>query len=400
MNNGSNHFVDPHAPAGWSDQANQGMSASTQNLYIRGLDALTTDEMLYNMCVKHGTISSAKAIVDKPNLQGIRLCRGYGFVLFEDPAAATVALAALLEEGLDASFARVSMKAPTYPPPREDPTNLYFSNLPEGFTEQKLEELLLGFGQVVSSRILRNDKGASRGVGFARMASRAVCVVIIESLNGSILPDGEEPVICKFADNPTHFRGGNHGRFPGTPLGMQGGRGGGGRGQPMSFQPGMVPPPWAQQGMGGRGRGGGGGGYHPQMYPPAMPGGMNPMMMQPPMGLLQLPQRGSPQFVQQYQVPPPISPSGAPSDSALYQPYYPTDYPTSPGAMSVMSPGFVMGVPMPGTADAAPGAPPAVIGGGAGAAAGGGPQLGFMEGMVPAAHPQQLPPQPTASSGQ
>lgn len=56
----------------------------------------------------------------------------------------------------------------------QDPTNLYLSNLPVSMDEQELENLLKPFGQVISTRILRDAHGMSRGVGFAR----SVCVFI------------------------------------------------------------------------------------------------------------------------------------------------------------------------------------------------------------------------------
>lgn len=50
----------------------------------------------------------------------------------------------------------------------QDPTNLYISNLPLSMDEQELENMLKHFGQVISTRILRDSSGRSRGVGFAR----------------------------------------------------------------------------------------------------------------------------------------------------------------------------------------------------------------------------------------
>lgn len=50
----------------------------------------------------------------------------------------------------------------------QDPTNLYISNLPLSMDEQELENMLKHFGQVISTRILRDSSGHSRGVGFAR----------------------------------------------------------------------------------------------------------------------------------------------------------------------------------------------------------------------------------------
>ncbi len=52
----------------------------------------------------------------------------------------------------------------------QDPTNLYISNLPLSMDEQELESMLKPFSQVISTRILRDAIGTSRGVGFARYA--------------------------------------------------------------------------------------------------------------------------------------------------------------------------------------------------------------------------------------
>lgn len=50
----------------------------------------------------------------------------------------------------------------------QDPTNLYIANLPPHFKETDLDNMLNKYGQVVSTRILRDPDGLSKGVGFAR----------------------------------------------------------------------------------------------------------------------------------------------------------------------------------------------------------------------------------------
>jgi len=52
----------------------------------------------------------------------------------------------------------------------QDPTNLYIANLPLTFKENDVEALLAQYGQVISTRILRDTSGQSKGVGFARFA--------------------------------------------------------------------------------------------------------------------------------------------------------------------------------------------------------------------------------------
>jgi RNA recognition motif-containing protein len=50
----------------------------------------------------------------------------------------------------------------------QDPTNLYIANLPLNFKENDVDSLLAKYGQVISTRILRDTAGQSKGVGFAR----------------------------------------------------------------------------------------------------------------------------------------------------------------------------------------------------------------------------------------
>lgn len=50
----------------------------------------------------------------------------------------------------------------------QDPTNLYIANLPHSVKESDLEQMFSAYGQVISTRILRDSNQMSRGVGFAR----------------------------------------------------------------------------------------------------------------------------------------------------------------------------------------------------------------------------------------
>ena len=54
----------------------------------------------------------------------------------------------------------------------QDPTNLYIANLPHNVKENDLETMFSPYGQVISTRILRDATQQSRGVGFARSATR------------------------------------------------------------------------------------------------------------------------------------------------------------------------------------------------------------------------------------
>lgn len=172
---------------------------SETNLYIRGLSAETTDQDLHKMCEKFGKIVSTKAIVDNETSK----CKGYGFVDFENPDSARKAVDKLQAEGKLVQMAKKQ---------EEDPTNIYFSNLPDWIGDKSLREMLDPYGEVVSTRILRHpgqngSEGRSKGVGFARMHLKEQCEKIIEKFNGQPLTDPNnpakataKPLLVKFAD--------------------------------------------------------------------------------------------------------------------------------------------------------------------------------------------------------
>uniref|UniRef100_A0A8C6QFI6 RNA binding motif, single stranded interacting protein 2 n=1 Tax=Nannospalax galili TaxID=1026970 RepID=A0A8C6QFI6_NANGA len=187
----------PPSPSNSTPNSSSGSNGNDQlsktNLYIRGLQPGTTDQDLVKLCQPYGKIVSTKAILDKTTNK----CKGYGFVDFDSPSAAQKAVTALKASGVQAQMAKQQ---------EQDPTNLYISNLPLSMDEQELEGMLKPFGQVISTRILRDTSGASRGVGFARMESTEKCEAIITHFNGKYIktppgvPAPSDPLLCKFAD--------------------------------------------------------------------------------------------------------------------------------------------------------------------------------------------------------
>ncbi|XP_058163930.1 RNA-binding motif, single-stranded-interacting protein 2 isoform X1 [Dasypus novemcinctus] len=199
----------PPSPSNSTPSSGSGSSGNDQlsktNLYIRGLQPGTTDQDLVKLCQPYGKIVSTKAILDKTTNK----CKGYGFVDFDSPSAAQKAVTALKASGVQAQMAKQQ---------EQDPTNLYISNLPLSMDEQELEGMLKPFGQVISTRILRDISGTSRGVGFARMESTEKCEAIITHFNGKYIktppgvPAPSDPLLCKFADGGPKKRQ-NQGKF-------------------------------------------------------------------------------------------------------------------------------------------------------------------------------------------
>ena len=76
-------------------------------------------------------------------------------------------------------------------------TKLFVGSLPFSTTEEELNELFAGIGEVVSARVLVDKfSGRSRGFGFVEMASADDAAKAIEQLNGSTL-EGREIVVSE-----------------------------------------------------------------------------------------------------------------------------------------------------------------------------------------------------------
>ncbi|KAI8984234.1 hypothetical protein BDF20DRAFT_817224 [Mycotypha africana] len=173
----------------------------THNIYVRGLSSSTTDESFLEMCQVYGDVASSKAIIDQKTGE----CKGYGFAMFNNEKECEEAITGLNKAGLQASYARVgqeSFSSRLKNLQDETSTNIYISNLPLDYTEEKLEELFQPY-RTVSNRILRDPQsGLSRGVGFARMSDRQAASAIIDKFNGHTIEGSSAPLQVRFADSP------------------------------------------------------------------------------------------------------------------------------------------------------------------------------------------------------
>lgn len=174
------------------------LMTSKTNIYIKGLDENTTDKDLFEMCQKFGEIKSTKAIIEKQNGK----CKGYGFVDYKNPEDARKALEEMKKEQKDVQLAKQR---------EQDPTNLYFANLPADIDENCLTEMLQNkfSASVSSTRIMRERSGMSKGVGFARIDDNSICDTIIKELNNRPFPDHSNKsklLLVKLADSGSSLK--------------------------------------------------------------------------------------------------------------------------------------------------------------------------------------------------
>jgi RNA recognition motif-containing protein len=106
--------------------------------------------------------------------------------------------------------------------------NIYVGNLASTTTEDDLKKAFEEFGEVSSSRILKDKfSGEPRGFGFVEMPNIAEAQTAISTLNGKSLL-GQEVTVNEARPRPERGRSGGHGGGGGGPRG-RGGFGGRGR---------------------------------------------------------------------------------------------------------------------------------------------------------------------------
>ncbi|VUC25375.1 unnamed protein product [Clonostachys rosea] len=179
------------------EQSLENRIPGNRNVYIRGLHPTTDDELLFLYASRYGKVETSKAIIDT----GTGACKGFGFAKFTDPKSSEMCIRGFHRLGYEVGFARESFNSRLKAQGDEGSTNLYISNLPKSLNEVELGTIFLGY-DILSSKILRDSMGNSRGVGFARFEGRGVCDEVIRKFNGISI--GEEGLLMniRYADTP------------------------------------------------------------------------------------------------------------------------------------------------------------------------------------------------------
>ncbi|KAL8807268.1 MAG: hypothetical protein Q9182_000773 [Xanthomendoza sp. 2 TL-2023] len=159
----------------------------TLNVYVRGLHPDTTDEMLLAYGQKFGDVASAKSIVD---INGH--CKGFGFIKYLNYNDAENCIRGFYYRKYEAKFARVGHNERLKTLANPDNTNLYLSNLPKNMNEADLQAIFKGKHPeftIVNHKVLKDENGLSRGVGFARFETHEICDQVIAEFSGLLLDE-------------------------------------------------------------------------------------------------------------------------------------------------------------------------------------------------------------------
>ncbi|KAL2498238.1 Polyadenylate-binding protein 2 [Abeliophyllum distichum] len=168
------------------------------NVYVKNLAELTTDDDLKKVFGEHGTITSAVVMRDADGKS-----KGFGFVNFENADDAAKAVQALdgkkfdekewyvgkaqkkseREQELKSRFEQSAKEAVD----KYQGVNLYIKNLDDSIDDNKLKELFSEFGTITSCKVMQDPGGMSRGSGFVAFSTPEEASRALSEMNGKMI---------------------------------------------------------------------------------------------------------------------------------------------------------------------------------------------------------------------
>jgi len=149
------------------------------------------------MFSSYGTVDSCKLIRDKTT----QVSLGYAFVNYDCPESAAKGISGLNGHMINSKTIKVSYARPSSVEIKN--ANLYVAQLPKSYTQVELEALFDSYGHIITSKVLMDDTGASRGAGFVRFDKHSEAEQARVALDGLTLPGHTQPLIVKYANQKT-----------------------------------------------------------------------------------------------------------------------------------------------------------------------------------------------------
>ncbi|KAF7653699.1 hypothetical protein LDENG_00079660 [Lucifuga dentata] len=171
----------------WSQRDPGLRKSGVGNIFIKNMDESIDNKALYDTFSAFGNILSCKVVCDEKG------SKGYGFVHFETQEAANRAIKTM--NGMLLNDRKVFVGQFKSRKEREMElgtkalkfTNVYIKNFGEDYTDDKLKEVFSAFGTTLSVRVMRDERGHSRGFGFVNYANHEDAQKAVEEMNGKEL---------------------------------------------------------------------------------------------------------------------------------------------------------------------------------------------------------------------
>lgn len=184
------------------------MKAQFTNLYIKNLDPTTSQEEFEKLFEQYGTVTSAVLQFDEEGKS-----KGFGFVNFERHEDAQKAVDGLhdtevgdrklfvaraqkkqeREEELRKQYEQAKMEKMS----KYQGVNLYIKNLEDDVDDEKLRGEFEPFGTITSCKVMRDEKGTSKGFGFVCFSSPDEATKAVAEMNNKMI--GSKPLYVSLA---------------------------------------------------------------------------------------------------------------------------------------------------------------------------------------------------------
>ncbi|KAH9820797.1 hypothetical protein DFH28DRAFT_884255 [Melampsora americana] len=201
-------FVGIHVPRRERQAKIDEVKAHFTNLYIKNLPTEVTTEELNEMFSKYGPVTSAAVQADESGKH-----RGFGFVNYENHESASKAVEDLHDKDYkgnilyvaraqkrverDAELRRAHEQQKYETTLKYQGVNLYIKNLDDEYDDEKLQAEFLPFGTITSCKVMKDDKGVSRGFGFVCFSAPDEATKAVAEMNGKML--GSKPLYVSLA---------------------------------------------------------------------------------------------------------------------------------------------------------------------------------------------------------
>lgn len=184
------------------------MKAQFTNLYVKNLDPEVPQEEFEKLFGQFGVVTSAIIQVDEDGKS-----KGFGFVNYENHEEAAKAVEALhdvelngrklfvsraqkkaeREEELRKSYEQAKMEKLS----KYQGVNLYIKNLEDDVDDEKLRTEFEPFGAITSCKVMRDEKGTSKGFGFVCFSSPDEATKAVAEMNNKMI--GSKPLYVSLA---------------------------------------------------------------------------------------------------------------------------------------------------------------------------------------------------------
>lgn len=208
-------YVGHHIPKRERVSKLEEMKSRFTNVYVKNLKETITEEELSKLFQIFGSITSILVQKDEHGKS-----KGFGFINYNDHDSAAKAIQGMDQKDIDGNIITVC-RAQTKSEREEElrkiyeltrqeriakyqGVNLYVKNIDESIDEEQLKAEFSSFGEISSSKIMTDDKGASKGFGFVCFMSNENAAKALTEMNGKMLKG--KPLYVAFAQRKDERR--------------------------------------------------------------------------------------------------------------------------------------------------------------------------------------------------